>query len=209
MITLGRPISAVLLTLILSGCASNAPWKTQSFALASLSGAGGSVAHTNVLSLRRVTVSPLYGGKPLVYRTGDNSYERDPYAAFLVPPNEMMDESVRLCLRDGHAFADVLEPDSGLKSSCFMEVSVSQLYGDFRQVDKPSAVLQMRFVLYITTPAEEGRMIWQREISKRSPLAQRTAAALIAGWSIELQEIMDEVNTELKHVALPEVPTHG
>ena len=197
--------SGLTLALLVGGCSSNAPWKKQAFALATPSGGTGPVAHTNILSLRRVTVSPLYGGKALVYRTGDNSYERDPYAEFLVPPNQMMDECLRMCLRDGHAFGAVLEPDSGLNSSCFMEASVSQLYGDFRQPGKPLAVLQIRFELYMTTPADDGRMVWQRELSKRLPLAHRTAAALVAGWSAGLQEIMDEVNTELKHVEIPEV----
>jgi ABC-type uncharacterized transport system auxiliary subunit len=201
------PVLGLCLTLLLCGCASESPWKKETFALTAPSAKTGAGAHTNILCLRRVTVSPLYGGKLLVYRTGENGYERDPYAEFLVPPNQMMDECLRFCLRDGHAFAAVLEPDSGLKSSCFMDVSVSQLYGDFRQFDKPFAVLQMRFVLYVTTPANDGRMIWQREFSKRLPLAHRTSTDLVAVWDTELQEIMDEANTNLRELTIPEIGT--
>lgn len=191
--------------LLVCGCASRAHWKKEAFALAAPSGETGSAAHTNILSLHRVTVSPLFEGQPLVYRTGENSYERDPYAEFLVPPNRMLEQSLRIWLRNGHAFADVTDPGSSLKSSCAMEVSASQLYGDFSQPAKPFAVLQLRFLLYSAETANRGRVFWQREFFRRLPLAQRTPAALVAGWNTGLQQIMAEVNTELRHYAFPEV----
>ena len=192
--------------MLLCGCASRAPWKKEAFALTAPSGETGSAAHTNVLSLHRVTVSPLFDGQPLVYRTGEDSYERDPYAEFLVPPNRMLEQCLRNGLRNGHAFADVPDPGGSPKSSCSMDVSVSQLYGDFRQPEKPFAVLQLRFLLHSTEPANRGRVLWQRELSKRLPLAHRTPAALVAGWNAGLRQIMEEVNTELNHLPIPEVP---
>ncbi|MDB6068382.1 MAG: uncharacterized protein JWR26_4590 [Pedosphaera sp.] len=198
-------VSGLITAMLLCGCASRAHWKKEAFALDVPSGQAGSVAHTNVLLLHRVTVSPLFDGQPLVYRTGENSYERDPYAEFFVTPNRMLEQCLRKCLRNGHAFADVLDPGSSLKSSCSMEVSTSQLYGDFRQTNQPFAVLQLRFLLYSTEPANLGRVIWQREFSKRLPLTRRTPAALVAGWNAGLQQIMEEANTELRHLAVPEV----
>ncbi|MDB6121592.1 MAG: uncharacterized protein JWQ71_585 [Pedosphaera sp.] len=199
-------VSGLILALLLCGCASRAHWKKEAFALAAPSGETGAAAHTNVLSLNRVTVSPLFDGQPLVYRTGENSYERDPYAEFLVPLNRMLEQCLRAYLHKGHAFAVVLAPGSGLKSSCSMEISVSQFYGDFRQPDKPFAVMQLRFLLYSTEPANRGRMLWQRELSKRFPLAHRTPAALVDAWNAGLQQIMEDINTELKYLAVPEVP---
>jgi uncharacterized lipoprotein YmbA len=200
------PVAVLIMTLLLCGCASESPWKEQAFAFETPAAEIGDYSHTNVLSLRGVAVSPLFEGKALVYRTGDDIYERDPYADFLVPPDQMLDEDLRLYLRAGHAFAAVLDPDSGLQSSCCMAVSVSQLYGDFRQADKPVAVLQMHFLLYSTNPAHYGRALWQQEFSKRIPVARRTAATLIAGWDAGLQNTMDEVNTEMKHLVISENP---
>jgi uncharacterized lipoprotein YmbA len=197
--------SGLGLALLLGGCASRSPWKQEAFALTvPAAGETGSATHTNIMTLRRVTVSPLFAGKPLVYRTGDNSYEQDPYAEFLVPPNQMLEACWGQGLLAGHAFAGVLGPDSDRKSDCAMEVSVNQLYGDFRQPVQPGAVLQMRLMLYSTQPADYGRVLWQREFAKRLPLAQRTPAALVAGWNAGMQEVMAEVNTELTHLAVPE-----
>ena len=197
--------SVLGLTLLLCGCASRSPWKQEAFALTvPAAGEAGSAAHTNILCLRRVTVSPLFAGKPLVYRTGDNSYEQDPYAEFLVPPAQMLEQCWRQGLRAGHGFAGVLDPDSDRKSDCAMEVSVNELYGDFRQPDHPGAVLQMRLLLYSTQPADYGRVLWQREFAKRVPFAHRTPAALVAGWNAGMQASMEEVNTELQHLAVPE-----
>ncbi|MDB6065078.1 MAG: uncharacterized protein JWR26_1286 [Pedosphaera sp.] len=195
-------VFGMVAALLLCGCASRrARWKRESFALdvPSVSQAG-SAAHTNVLSLHRVTVSPLFEGQPLVYRTGEYSYEQDPYAAFFVTPNRMLEQCLRTYLRNGHAFADLPDQGSSLKSSYSMEVSVSQLYGDFRQTNQLFAVLQLHFILYSTELASHGRVLWQREFSKRLPIAQRTPAALIAGWNAGLKQIMDEANTDLKRL---------
>ena len=195
-------VSGLNLTLLLCGCASRSPWKHESFALTiPSSGETGTAAHTNILSLQRVTVSPLFEDEALVYRTGENSYEQDPYAEFLVPPGQMLEECLLTSLRNGHAFAAVVDTGSSLKPACSMEVSVSQLYGDFRQPDKPFAVLQMRFLLYRAGSANHERLLWQREFSKNVPLAHRTPAALLAGWNTGLEQIMEETNLELKRLS--------
>jgi len=198
-------VSGLTLTLLLCGCASRSPWKQESFALTiPFSGESGSAAHTNILALRRVTVATLFRDQPLVYRTGENSYEQDPYAEFLVPPDRMLGECLLNSLRDGHAFSEVLDPSSSFTSGCYLEVSVSQLYGDFRQTDKSFAVLQMHFILYSTEPANRERVLWQRDLSKSLPLTQRTPAALLAGWNNCLQQIMEEINLELSRKSLHE-----
>jgi len=191
------------LTLLFCGCAPRSAWRQESFALTvPSSGDTGPATHTNILSLCRVTVSPLFEDQPLVYRTGENSYEQDPYAEFLVPPGRMLEECLLIGLRNGHAFSAVLDTGSNLKAACSLEVSVSRLYGDFRQPGKPLAVLQMRFLLYSTGPAHREHLLWQREFSKSVPLAHRTAATLLAGWNTGLQQIMQETNQELKRLAV-------
>jgi ABC-type uncharacterized transport system auxiliary subunit len=195
-------LSSLILVLVLCGCASRAKskWKKDEFAITTPASEAGPAAHTNVLSLHRVTVAPLFEGQPFVYRTGENSYERDPYAEFFVTPNRMFEQCLRVYLRNGHAFADVLDPGSNLKSSCSMEISVSQLYGDFRQPKQPFAVLQLRFLFYSTEPDTVGRVLWEQEFSKQLPIAQRTPKALVAGWNAGLKQIMEETNMELKRL---------
>jgi ABC-type uncharacterized transport system auxiliary subunit len=197
-------VSGLTLTLLLCGCASRSPWKQESFALTiPASDETGPAAHTNILSLCRVTVSPLFEDQPLVYRTGENSYEQDPYAEFLVPPNRMLEDCLLIYLRNGHAFSDVLDTGSSLKSNFSMEVSVAQLYGDFHQPGKPFAVLQMHFILY--SSEDRKRVLWQQDFSKSIPLTHRTPAALLAGWNTGLQQIMEEMNLELRRLAILEV----
>lgn len=159
-------------------------------------GETGTAAQTNILSLHRVKVSTLFQDQPLVYRTGENSYEADPYAEFLVPPDRMLGECLLTSLRNGHAFSDVLDSGSSLQSTCSMEITVGQLYGDFRQRGKPFAVLQMHLILYRTE--DRAAVLWQRDFSQNLPLAAPTPAALLAGWNNGLQQIMAEVNFELK-----------
>jgi ABC-type uncharacterized transport system auxiliary subunit len=195
-----------ILALLLGGCASRAHWKKETFALTAPSAGPGPAAHTNILSLRRVTVSPLFEGRPLVYRTGEHTYETDSYAEFLVPPARMLEECLRARLRNGHAFAGVLDLGGNLKPDCSLDVSVSLLYGDFQRPDRPLAVLQMRFLLYSADPRDRGRVLWAREFLKSVPFTRRTPAALVAAWDTALQQIMDEVNADLKQLIIPSPP---
>jgi ABC-type uncharacterized transport system auxiliary subunit len=197
-------LSGLTVALLLCGCTSRTHWRREEFAFATPADETGTAAHTNILSLRGVKVSPLFEGQALVYRTGENSYEHDAYAEFLIPPSRMLDNYLRISLRNGHAFAEVLNSGSSLDSSCSMEISVNELYGDFRQSDKPQAVLQLRFLLYSTEPDNYGRVLWQGELSRHLPVAHRTPAALVAGWEAGLQQIMDEVNADLDHLAVPD-----
>jgi hypothetical protein len=60
----------------------------------------------------------------------------------------------------------------------------------------------MRFILYRNGSADQEHVLWQRESSKSIPLTDRTPAALLAGWNIGLQQIMEETNLELRNLAV-------
>ncbi len=156
-----------------------------------------SLTSTNVLSLRRVAVSPLFEGQSFVYRTGQDSYERDPYASFFVVPARMFEECLRHELRGGGAFAQVAEPGSALTPSHSAEVNVSDLYGDFRNPAHPAAVLRLRILLFHAA-SRSGDLLWEKEFSARIPFATRTPAALVAAWNQGLRQIMSRLDADLK-----------
>jgi cholesterol transport system auxiliary component len=194
----GRPLRcATLLALVVgaiaTGCLSRPALKKESFALTAAVAPPAPASGTKILVLRRVQVSPLFEGQPFVYRTGDQSYERDPYAAFLVPPARLLTQALGDYLRHSGRYADVIEPGGSQPADEFADVTVSELYGDFRSSQEAFAVLTLRFHFYAAAAPAPARLRWQKEISRRVPLKSFTAATLAAGWNDALAQIMGEV----------------
>ena len=197
--------SFVLLALgsaALCGCGSEPAWKSQSFAFALPADPPAAGSKTNVVALRRVTVSPLFQSRSFTYRTAENTYEHDPYAGFFVPPARAFELPLCAWLRVGGAFGCVLEPGSGVNPSLVAEVSVNELYGDFRKTAQPAGALEIHFILYELNGGGAGRVLMDKVCARRTPMARAAPAALAAAWDADLRAIMAEINSELKRLPL-------
>jgi ABC-type uncharacterized transport system auxiliary subunit len=197
--------SFVLLALgaaALCGCGSEPVWKSQSFAFTLPADSPAAGSKTNVVVLRRVTISPLFQSRSFTYRTAENSYEHDPYAGFFVPPARAIEQPICAWLRAGGAFGCVLEPGSGLNPSLVAEVSVNELYGDFRKAAQPAGALEIHFILYELNRDGTGRVLMDKACARRTPMARAAPAALAAAWDADLRAIMAEINAGLKRLPL-------
>lgn len=191
-------LSSVLVICFLSGCLSRPTLAKQLFAFAAPVAQAPPGSTTGVLGVRTLTVAPLFEGRSLVYRTGEHSYEQDPYAEFLVPPASGLVAPLRGAFRNAGVFGDVSEAGSALKPDTLAEIYVSELYGDFRQANDPSAVLTMRFIFFESPKGIAGRLVLQKDCSRRIRLNARTAAALLEGWDQGLEQILTEISADLK-----------
>src|SRR6185436_4572509 len=137
---------------------------------------------TNLVALSRVSISPLFQSRSFTYRKAENTYEQDPYAGFLVPPERALAEPIRAWMRASGVFGRVLEPGSGLTATLVAEVSVNQLYGDLRQASGPVGTMEIRFICYEVKDGEPGRIVLDRVFAHETPLARKTPDALMAAW---------------------------
>src|SRR5271157_755049 len=170
-----RFCSFVLLALgavALCGCGSEPAWKSQRFAFTLPADPAAAGSKTNVVALRRVTISPLFQGRSFIYRTAENTYEQDPYAGFFVPPGRALEQPICAWLRAGGAFGCVVEPGSGLNPSLVAEVSVNELYGDFRKTAQPAGALEIHFILYELNRDGTGRILMDKVCAHRTPMAR-------------------------------------
>ena len=172
------------------------------------------IAATNILTSNRVLgirdlqIAVPFEGRSFVYRTGEFSYVRDPYAEFLESPAEELIAPVREWLRGNGDFSAVVETGSALKPDTLVEVSVSQLFGDFRQPERPAAILTMRFVFFDATNGVPVKAIFQQEYSRNIPLSTPTAATLMDGWERALSEILAQVSSDFRYLET-NAPTGG
>jgi cholesterol transport system auxiliary component len=180
--------SILVLGILVSGCLSKKPINKESYAF-DVPPAHKSVAATTapLLALRPIFVAPPFDSPSLTYRTGDLSYERDPYAGFLVSPSDTLSTPIRAMLRNSGKF-NVTDPDSTLRSQLELEISVTRMYGDFRDKNNPTAALEMRFM--VSNSARKP--LFQKTYSRRLPVKARTAAAVVSALNQALDEIVTQ-----------------
>jgi cholesterol transport system auxiliary component len=144
-------------------------------------------------------ISPRYADKSFVYRTSESGYEADFYNQFLVSPDIMLGEELRKGLAASPAFKYVVGSASPLQPNYVLEGSVNALYGDFRNLDKPFAVIEIEFFLHNENSANPG-IVLQKRYMKTVPLSGRSPEALVKGWSQALGSILADLNKDLETI---------
>ena len=185
----------ILAAAALCGCASGSGWQRRTFAFASPADPPTTNAETNIVALTRVSISPLFQSRSFTYRTAENSYEQDPYAGFLIPPERALAESFRASMRASGAFGRVVASGSGLAPTLVVEASVDELYGDFRKASKPVATMEIHFICYEVRDGIPGRIVLDKVCAHETQISTRTPDALMAAWDSDLREIMEEINS--------------
>jgi hypothetical protein len=192
-----RRLAPLLLTAgIFVGCASDPKWKRQAFAFSLPADPPTTNVNPHIVALSRVSISPLFQSRSFTYRKAEYTYEQDPYAGFLIPPERALAETIRAWMRASGVFGRVVEPGSGLTPTLLAEVSVNELYGDFRDASRPVGTMEIHFICYEVKDGEPGRITLDRVCAHETPLARKTPDALMAAWDADLREIMQEINLE-------------
>jgi hypothetical protein len=192
-----RSVAPLLLAAcIFGGCASDPKWKRQVFAFSLPADPPLTKAQTNIVVLSRVSISPVFQSRSFTYRKAENTYEQDPYAGFLVPPERALAEPIRAWMRASGVFGRVVEPRSGLTPTLVAEVSINQLYGDLRQAARPVGIMEIHFICYEVKDGDPGRIVLDKVCAHETALARKTPDALMAAWDADLREIMEEINSE-------------
>jgi hypothetical protein len=179
---------------LLTGCLARPHLDKQSFLFAPpFPSSPKAAAGNRVLAIRSLQVAVPFDGRSFVYRSGEYSYDRDPYAEFMAPPAEGLVTPIASWFSAAGGFSAVAEAGSALKPNTLVEIQVVQLYGDFRPAQQPAAILDMRFAFFGVSNGVPGMIILQHEYVRGIPLKERTAAALVAGWNQALSQILDSV----------------
>jgi cholesterol transport system auxiliary component len=192
-----KSLAAILLAAaLLCGCASDPVWRREAFAFSQPADPPSTNAQPNIVALNRVSISPLFQSRSFTYRKGEDTYEQDPYAGFLIPPERALAESIRAWLRASGVFGRVVDPGSGLAPTLVAEVSVNVLYGDLRNASRPVGTMEIHFVCYEVKDEMPGRIVLDKVCGHETPMTRKTPGALMAAWDTDLREIMQEIDSE-------------
>jgi len=77
-----------------------------------------------------------------------------------------------------------------------LEVTVGELYGDFRADRPPAAVMSVQFVL-IEQTSPRPKVSYERTIARRVEVPKASPDALVRGYGTALAEILSQVAADL------------
>ena len=192
---------AILLTFAFtfSGCVSRPTLNEQTFAFSTPALSAKDASWNGpVIEIRTLQIAPPFDGRPLIYRTGEFAYQRDPYAGFLGLPAEGLIGPISEMLRRDGSFSEVVQPGSAVRPDTIAEITINQLYGDIRKPGSPYAVLAMQVTFMDATNGLPGKVILQRNYSRRTPISSTTPAALMDGWNQALVGILAQATSDLR-----------
>lgn len=147
------------------------------------------------LKVGAVSVAPPFDGKSLVYRLGDQRYEKDFYNIYSVIPAEMFANAERQWFNQANIFSATLGQGNSFFPYYSLQASVEEFYGDYRI--KPEAVVTVEFFLSTSNAGIGNPIIGTNRYSKRIALKDNTPQALILGQQQALAEIFKEYEAQL------------
>jgi hypothetical protein len=99
-------------------------------------------------------------------------------------------------MRASGVFGRVLDPGSGLTPNLIVEVSIDELYGDFRKPAQPVGTIALRFICYEMQEGTPHRIVFDKICTHQTPLTAKTGDALMVAWETDLREIMNEITSD-------------
>ena len=155
----------------------------------------------DLLEIGSFRVVTPFAGKALVYRLDDVRYESDYYNEFFVAPGAAIASAVAQRLGQSSRF-ETLPPGSAVPARYRLQGVVTQLYGDFRDKERPAAVLGIQFYL-VRIEKVVDTVALAHNSTQRVELSNSTAPALVDGFGRALDRALADFDEALRAIGPP------
>jgi uncharacterized lipoprotein YmbA len=147
------------------------------------------------LKMGSFSVSTPFDGKSLVYRVGEQRYEKDVYNAYIATPSNMIANASRQWLDQSGIFRIAVAQGTSFFPFYTLQATVDELYGDYRA--KPEAVVSVQFFLTVTNPNIPSPLITAKRYTQRVALTNNLPQTLVLGQQQALAEILQQLEADL------------
>lgn len=151
------------------------------------------------LKIGSVSVAAPYDGRSLVYRLGDQRFEKDFYNVYTTLPADMISNAERQWINKSGIFSAAVGQSNSFFPYYTLQATVNEFYGDYRV--RPEAVVSMEFFLTVTNSGKGNPLIGSNRYTKRIALKDNTPEALVMGQQQALAEIFREYEVQLDKYA--------
>lgn len=187
-------VAAVAALALAAGCLQRPYPQKGYFSLGVAMPAAPAAAKKYTVVAGAATAAPGFEERLLVYRVGPNQYESDFYNELVAAPARLVADLAAQYLTAANSKARVATTQGARLADFGLETYVAALYGDF-SADPPRAVARVRFTLSDLRGAS-ARVALDKTYEAMRPLGARTPAALAAGASECLGEILRGLNAD-------------
>ena len=195
-------MTATLLATMGSGCVSlerSYPEKRYYVLEVRMPETASGAVRDEILQVSSLRISPRYQDRSFVYRISDAGFEADFYNQFIAPPAGLISEEIRKGLINTQLFKYVISASNSQAPSYVLEGAVNGIYGDFRNLNTPAAVIDLEFFLTSDLPAKPG-ILMQKRYVRAVPVSSRSPEALVKSWDRALEEILTALTADLSSV---------
>jgi cholesterol transport system auxiliary component len=147
------------------------------------------------LKMGSFSVTTPFDTKSLVYRLGDQQYEKDFYNAYIASPSSMFSNATRQWLDQSGIFRITVAQGTSFFPFYTLQATIDEIYGDYR--GKPEAVVSAQFFLTVTNPNIPTPLITAKRYTQRVALANNLPQTLVLGQQRALAEILQQLEADL------------
>ena len=147
------------------------------------------------LKMGSFSVSTPFDTKSLVYRLGDQRYDKDFYNAYIATPSSMFSNATRQWLDQSGIFRLTVAQGTSFFPFYTLQATIDELYGDYRA--KPEAVVSVQFFLTVTNPNIPTPLITAKRYTQRVALANNLPQTLVLGQQQALAAILLQLEADL------------
>jgi cholesterol transport system auxiliary component len=147
------------------------------------------------LKMGSFSVVTPFDGKSLVYRVGEQRYEKDAYNAYIATPSSMIANASRQWFDQSGIFRITVPQGTSFFPFYTLQATVDELYGDYR--GKAEAVVSVQFFLTVTNPNLTNPLITAKRYTQRVALANNLPQTLVLGQQQALAEILQQFEADL------------
>jgi uncharacterized lipoprotein YmbA len=147
------------------------------------------------LKMGSFSVTTPFDTKSLVYRLGDQQYEKDFYNAYIASPSSMFSNATRQWLDQSGIFRITVAQGTSFFPFYTLQATIDEIYGDYR--GKPEAVVSAQFFLTVTNPNLPTPLITAKRYTQRVALANNLPQTLVLGQQRALAEILQQLEADL------------
>lgn len=191
--------SFITILLAVPGCNQKSYEKQQYLLDVQRTSAAADTKNTNIIEVRRFTIDPAFSSKQFTYRIRDFEYKSDFYNEFFTPPAIMITEKTRNWLSESGLFQRVSESAGFMTPSHIIEGNIIALYGDFRDISSPKAVMEIRVCLLETKSGTKSNIIFSKTYKSSAAFESGDSDNLIAAFDRCLSEILTNIEKDLKN----------
>lgn len=162
-----------------------------------------------ILAVRLFEAAPTCEQSEFSYRLSELSWESDYYHTFSQPPAALLTYKARQWLSGSGLFQSVAIPGLAPSGCWNLQGFLTRLYGDFRNPEKPEAVISMRFSFFSPNAEAASKPLFNRAYEARIPFSSRTPSALMEGWDRGVEQIFRRMTEDVRQSLPPVTKSAG